>query len=109
MTENKAIVRLYEVHGSSVTTSDSWLVTYQEPSSPEKTILSAYSSPGMKDINCKQSDVILVFYPGDYQESLPLNWIRNELIHKPLSFYKSHLRSPEYWDEVSGWKYIMQY
>ncbi|MEP6896244.1 MAG: hypothetical protein ABI986_11615 [Chloroflexota bacterium] len=109
LTENNAIVRLYEVHGSSVTTSDSWSVTYQEPSSIEKTIFSAYSSPGVKNIKCKQSEVILVFYPGDYQESLSLDWIQNELVHKPLSFYKSHLKTPEYWDNVSDWKYIMRY
>jgi len=55
LTENNAMVRLYEVRGSSVTTSDSWSVTYQEP-----------------------------------------------------SFAKSHLKTPEYWDEVSDWKYIMR-
>jgi len=63
----------------------------------------------VKDIKCEQSEVILVFYPGDYQEALSLDWIRNELINKPLSFYKSHLKTPEYWDKVSDWKYIMRY
>ena len=72
-------------------------------------IFSAYSSPGVKDIKCEQSEVILIFYPGDYQEALSLDWIRNELVYKPLSFYKSHLKTPEYWDEVSDWKYIMRY
>ena len=107
--ENKAVVRLYEHHGSSVTTSDSWSVTYQEPDSSENTIFSAYSIPGVKDIDCEQSEVALIFYPGDYQESLTLDWIQNELVHKPLSFYKSHLKTQEYWDNVSDWKYIMHY
>jgi hypothetical protein len=109
LTENNAVIRLYEVHGSSVTTPDSWSVTYQEPSSSKKTIFSAYSSPAVKDIKCEQSEVIFIFYPGDYQEALALDWIRNELVNKPLSFYKSHLKTPEYWDEVSDWKYIMHY
>ena len=109
LTENNAVIRLYEVRGSSVTTSDSWSVTYQEPNSFKKTIFSAYSSPGVKDIKCEQSEVILIFYPGDYQEALSLDWIGNELVHKPLSFYKSHLKTPEYWDDISDWKYIMRY
>jgi hypothetical protein len=109
LTESNAMVRLYEVHGSSVTTSDSWSITYQEPSSSKKTIFSAYSSPAVKDIKCEQSEVTLIFYPGDYQESLSLDLIRNELVHKPLSFNESHLKTPEYWDEVSDWKYIMHY
>ena len=109
LTENNAMIRLNEVHGSSVTTSDAWSVTYQEPNSLKKTIFSAYSSPGVKDIKCEQSEVILIFYSGDYQESLSLDWIRNELVYKPLSFSKSHLKTPEYWDEVSDWKYIMRY
>ena len=109
LTENNAIVRLYEHHGSSFTTSDSWSVTYQELDSTKKTIFSSYSSPGVKEIKCEQSEVTFVFYPGDYQESISLDWIRNELVHKPLSFYKSHLKTPEYWNEVSEWKYILQY
>ena len=109
LTENNAVVRLYEHHGSSVTTSDSSSITYQEPGSFKKTIFSAYSSPGVKNIKCERSKVILIFYPGDYQESLSLDWIKNELVHKPLTFYKAHLKTPEYWDEVSDWKYIMRY
>ena len=101
------MVRLYEVRGSSVTASDSWSVTYQEPRAKESTIFGAYSSPAMKDIVCGQNEIILVF--TDDQESLPLDWIRNELVYNPLSFYKSHLKTPEYWDEVSDWKYIMRY
>ena len=38
LTENNAMVRLHEVRGSGVTTSDSWSVAYQEPSSFKKTI-----------------------------------------------------------------------
>ena len=109
LTENNAVVRLYEYHGSSITTSDSWLITYQEPNSLKKTIFSAYSSPPVKNIECEQSEVILIFYPGDYQESLSLDWIRNKLVNKPLSFYKDHLKTPEYWDDISDWKYIMRY
>ena len=108
-TDGHTVARLYKSNGSSVTTSDSWSVTYQEVESKEKTIFSAYSSPGVKEIVCEQSEVILIFYPGDYQESLSLDWIRSDLVHQPLSFYKSHLKTPEYWDEVSSWKYIMQY
>ena len=61
LTENNAVVRLYEVRGSSVTSSDSWSVIYQEPGSFKKTIFSAYSSPGVKDIKCEQSEVMLIF------------------------------------------------
>ena len=89
------MVRLYEVSGSSVTTSDSWSVTYQQPNSSKKPIFTAYSSPGVKDIKCEQSEVILIFYPGDYQEALSLDWIRNELVYKLLSFYESHLKTQE--------------
>jgi hypothetical protein len=109
LAENNAVVRLYEHHGSSVTTSDSWLITYQEPNSLKKTIFSAYSSPSVKNIECGQSEVILIFYPGDYEESLSLDWIRNKLVNKPLTFYKDHLKTPEYWDDISDWKYIMRY
>ena len=109
LTENNAMIQLDEDHGSSVTTSDTWSVTYQEPSSSKKTIFSAYSSPAVKDIKCEQNKVTLIFYPGDYQEALSLDWIRDELVYKPLSFSKSHLKTPEYWDEVSDWKYIMRY
>jgi hypothetical protein len=100
---DEGILRLYIIHGSSVTTSDSWTVTYQKSRFKKSTIFSAYSSPGIKDIKCGQDEVVFIFYPNE-PVSIPVSWIKNELIFKPITFSKMELTSPEYREEVSTWK-----
>jgi hypothetical protein len=101
--QDEGILRLYTTHGSSVTTADWWKVTYQTSKSKESTIFSSYSSPGIKDIECAQDEVIFIFYPDEHT-AIPISWIKEELIFKPVSFYKSELKSLEYQEEVSTWK-----
>jgi len=100
---NQGKVRLYEYLGSSVTTSDRWIVTFQEPWKEETEIYSAYSSPGIKNIECKEDSVMVIFYPND-QVPIPISWIKEKLVHKPLVFNKARLLSLEYQEEVSTWE-----
>ena len=97
------VLRLSTTHGSSVTTSDSWTVSYQTSKRKKYTIFSSYSSPGIKNIECGQDQVVFIFYPNE-PIIIPLSWIKEELIFRPVTFYKSELRSPEYREEVSTWK-----
>jgi hypothetical protein len=97
------VLRLSTAHGSSVTTSDSWTVSYQTSKRKKYTIFSSYSSPGIKNIECGQDEVVFIFYPNE-PITIPLSWIKEELIFRPVMFYKSELRSPEYREEVSTWK-----
>jgi len=101
--QDEGILRLYTIHGSSVTTSDSSTVTYQKSGIRESTIFSAYSSPVIKNIECGQDEVIFTFYPNE-PISIPVSWIKSELISKPITFYKMELTSPEYQEKVSTWK-----
>lgn len=96
-------VRLYMTQGSSVTTSDSYRVTFQAPRKNEVKIYSAYSSPAIKSIACEDTSVIFTFYP-DNSVSIPVSWIKEKLVHTPLTFYKLKLTSPEYQEEVSHWE-----
>ena len=97
------VLRLSVTHGSSMTTSDSWTVSYQTSKRKKYTIFSSYSSPGIKNIECKQDQVVFTFYPNE-PTTIPISWIKEELIFRPVTFYKSELRSPEYREEVSTWK-----
>jgi hypothetical protein len=101
--QDEGVLRLYVTHGSSMTTSDSWTVTYQKSKIKKSTIFSSYSSPGIKNIECGQDQVVFTFYPNE-PISIPVSWIKEELIFRPVRFYKSELRSSEYRDEVSTWK-----
>jgi hypothetical protein len=97
-----AVARLYVLRGSNVTTSHSYYVTFQEGASPEKIIYHAYSSPGVSTIRCEVEAVILLGYHRK-PFVLPLEWIKSELVHKPISFYKLRLESLEYKDKVVNW------
>lgn len=108
MPSNDAIVRLYVFEGSSVTTSPTYSITYEEPKDKEKMIFGAYSSPGVRDIRCEQEQVVLLMYPLDSDDTiiLPLDWVKDELIYKPIQFEYSRLLTHEYSDRVANWKGI---
>ncbi len=99
---NNATVRLYIFNGSSATTSDAYTVTYQKKDRSEKRIFDAYSSPFITDLECEKDQVILFQY--DEKIVLPIRWIENELVHRPLKFQYGQLRSLEYEAEVSTWE-----
>lgn len=106
--KNGATIRLYNRIGSSATTSDSSIITYQKTDLKEVTIFSAYSSPGIRDLLCESDQIALIEYAEDKPTIfLPLGWIENELIYEPVRFYKSELTSLEYKEEVSDWNGIV--
>jgi hypothetical protein len=97
-------VRLYRIDGSSVTTLDWWRVTYQEdPWKEERTIYSAYGGPGLRNIECKEDQVMFIFYPNN-PIPIPISWIKEKLVHNPLAFNRDRLMSLEYREEVSTWE-----
>ena len=100
---SKGKVRLFRIDGSSVTTLDWWRVTYQEPWKEEKTIYSAYGSPAIKNIECKEDHVIFIFHP-DNPTPIPISWIKEKLVHKPLAFNRNRLMSLEYREEICTWE-----
>ena len=105
MPGNGATLRLFVRRGSSATTSDTYSITYQRPGAVEKGIFSAYSSPFVDDLICEQDQDTLIHDPNK-PVTLSLRLIEEELVNKPLRFYKGELRSPEYRDAVSDWQEV---
>jgi hypothetical protein len=84
------------------TTSDAYRVTFQDGTALEKTIFHAYSSPAIEKVECQNDAVVLLGY-GQTPMILPVQWIKESLIYKPLDFYKNRLESLEYQDQVRSW------
>jgi len=99
----ESLLRLYHGHGSLATSSDSSSVTYQEsPTAKERRIFYAYSSPFIRDLQCEQEKVVLIgHYETQYQ--IELEWINDELIEKPIKFYKYCLQTEEYKNRITDW------
>lgn len=101
-----AVVRFYLFESSGgATTSDSYHVTFQD-GAIEKTIFSAYSSPGISTIQCQTDAVVLFDFHRD-PIVLPLEWIKSDLKRRPLRFYKGILESLEYQEQVRHWDGVM--
>lgn len=100
-------VRLYVGGSSHATTSDRYILAYQKAGSSEKIFFSAYSSPTIKELKCGGDQMTIVeFGPNPDTYTISLAWIKDELVNRPLKFYKMTLQTPEYKDKVSTWKGI---
>ncbi len=102
-----AVIRFYRVESrGGATTSDGYRVTFQDAATDERAIFHAYSSPGISAIECQKEAVVLLDYHRD-PIIISLQWIKSDLIHRPLEFYKGILNDLEYQEEVRDWGDVM--
>lgn len=88
----EATVRLYQGDGGATVASWYSVAFSGGRFSRERQIFYTYGSPSITSIDCRAGEVAVITDEKTFH--LPLNQIRNELVHQPMGFYRGEPQKP---------------